>query len=69
VSEGRLGFEPRADASTAPKPGHLRCGAGLVEENQAMDILAHERLAGCRPIMPRLLDIGALGLAGQERFF
>jgi len=34
-----------------------------------MDVLAQLRLARCRPIMPLLLDIGALGFAGLERFF
>jgi hypothetical protein len=34
-----------------------------------MDVLAQLRLARCRPIIPRLLDIGAIGFAGLERFF
>ena len=69
VAEGRFGFETCANASTAPKTGHLCGGAGLVEKDQPMDVLAQARLAGCRPFMPRFLDIGALGFAGQERFF
>ena len=58
----------RADASTPPKTGHLRRGPGLVKEDQPLDVLAHARLAGCRPFMPRFLHIGALGFAGLERF-
>lgn len=69
MAEGRLGFEACADPGASPKPGHLRRGAGFVEEDQAMDVLTHLRLARCRPIMARLLDIGALGFAGLERFF
>ena len=69
MAKGRLGLEARADPGASAKPGHLRRGAGLVEEDQAMDVLAHMRLARCRPIMARLLDIGALGFAGLERFF
>jgi hypothetical protein len=69
MAEGRLGFEACADPGASAKPGHLRRGAGLVEEDQAMDVLAQLRLARCRPIIPRLLDIGAIGFAGLERFF
>jgi hypothetical protein len=69
MAEGRLGLEACADTGASAKPGHLRRGAGLVEEDQAMNVLAHARLARCRPIMPRLLHIGAPGFAGLERFF
>jgi hypothetical protein len=51
------------------KAGHLRRGPGLVKKDQPLDVLAHARLAGCRPFMPRFLHIGALGFGGQKCFF
>ena len=69
VAEGRFGFETCADASASAQTGHLRRGPGLIEEDQPLDVLAHARLAGCRPFMPRFLHIGAFGFGGQERFF
>jgi hypothetical protein len=66
VTKRSLGFEACANPGASAKPGHLRRGAGLVEEDQPIDLGAQARLARCRPVKARLLHIDALGLAGQE---
>ncbi|MEA2808697.1 MAG: hypothetical protein QOJ17_2838, partial [Rhodospirillaceae bacterium] len=56
-------------ASAAAQTGHLRRRAGFVEEDQAVDFLAHARLTVRFPFVTRLAHVLALGLRGQQCFF
>ena len=69
VLERRIGLQPGAAARPAAQAGHLRRRAGLIEEDQSMAVLAHERLAMRFPLLTRLTHVLALGLRGQQSFF
>ena len=69
VSERRIGLQSGAATRPAAQAGHLRRRAGLIEEDQSMAVLAHERLAMRFPLLTRLTHVFALGLRGQQSFF
>src|SRR5690348_15632694 len=69
MAERRPGSQPNAEASAPAPTRHLRRGAGLIEEDQAIGLLAQARLAMRLPVGTRLTHVGALGLGGQKRFF
>ena len=69
VPERRIGLQPGTPASPATQTGHLGRRAGFVEEDQAVDLLAHARLAVRLPLLTRLAHVLAPGLRGQQCFF
>ncbi len=69
MAEGCFGSHANTDASTPAQTRHLCRGAGLVEEDQPMDFLAHAWLAVVLPVLTRLAHVVALGLGCQECFF
>lgn len=65
----RHGLRADTAASPASQARRLACRAGFVEEDQAVDLLTHVRLASHPPILTRLTDILALIPAGcLDRF-
>ena len=69
MSERGFGFQTSADTSPPAQARHLRGGAGFIEKDQPINLLAHVRLAVGAPVMARFTDVSALGLGGQQRFF
>ena len=69
VTEGSLHLQPLPPARPAPQAGHLGSGAGLIDEHQPFRAFFHPRLAMLAPHPPRVNDVSAMGLAGQQSFF
>ena len=69
VAERRLGVQALAPSAAPAQPGHLGRGAGLIDEDQPVRLLAQPRLAPGAPVLARLADVGALLFAGPQRFF
>ena len=69
MSERGLGEKPLAFPATAAQARHLGGGSGLVEEDQSVRLKPHLRLANAGPFLARLLDVGAILLAGPQSFF
>ena len=69
MPERRIGLQAGTTASPATQTGHLRRRPGFVEEDQAVDFLAHARLAVRFPLLTRLTHVLAFGLRGQQCFF
>jgi hypothetical protein len=55
--------------ATAAQARHLGGGCGFVEEDQPVRLKPHLRLADAAPFLARLLDVGAVLLAGPQTFF
>ena len=69
MSERGLGKKPLAFQATAAQAGHLGGGSGLVQEDEPVRLKPHLRLANAGPFLARLLDVGAILLAGPQSFF
>jgi len=66
VSERRRGLQAGTAASPASQARHPGRRAGLVEEDQAVDLLTHVRLAPHLPVFTRLKHILAPGFRRQK---
>ena len=69
VAERCRGLQAGPATRPATQTGHLGRRAGFVEEDQAVDLLAHARLAVRLPLLTRLTHVLAPGLRGQQCFF
>jgi hypothetical protein len=69
VSERRPGLQAGTAARAAAQTRHLGRRAGLVEEDQTVDLLTHERLALPLPVVTRLTHVLAPGFRRQQCFF
>jgi hypothetical protein len=69
VAEGRVGFEALAPARATAQACHLGSGAGLVDEDEAVRLLAHAWLTAGLPLPPCLGDGSAFGFARRQAFF
>jgi hypothetical protein len=65
------GVVAHPDAAPRPtaQPGHVGLGGAFVDEDQPVRLLAHPGLTPPRPVRPRRAHVGALALAGDQRFF
>ena len=62
-------LEPLATGRAASQPRHVRGCAGLVEEDQAMRLLAHPRQSPLDPFVTPLGYVGATLFGGLQCFF
>jgi hypothetical protein len=69
VSERRPGLQAGTAARAAAQTRHLGRRAGLIEEDQTVNLLTHERLAPPLPVVTRLTHVLAPGFRRQQRFF
>lgn len=69
VAEGRMVDKARAFFRPAGGLRHVRFQGRFVDETDARQQVAHERLAPCDPDMARLSDLRPLLLDGLEVFF
>ena len=69
MPERRLGSQPAPLQTAAAQTRHLGGRSGLVDEHQSMRLKPHPRLALFLPFLSRRADVGAILLAGQQRFF
>lgn len=69
VAEGRMVDKARAFWRPSGGLGHVRLQRRLVDETEARQRAAHERLASCDPDMACLPDLRPLLLEGLQVFF
>jgi len=69
MAEGCIHPEPFAKRRSPAQACHLGRRAGLVDKNQTMGLKAHARQTQPDPLIALLGDLGAILLAGQQRFF
>ena len=62
-------LEPLAAGCATSQPRHVCCRAGLVEEDQAVRLLAHPRQSPLDPFVTPLGYVGAALLGGPQCFF
>ena len=69
VAERRFHLQPPPPARPTAQPGHLRRRPRLIDKSQSLRALLHPRLTVRLPYPARTHDVGAIGLARQQRFF
>lgn len=69
LAEGRVCLVALSRGRPAGALGQLGIGGRLVDEDQARQGLGEEALSPSDPQLTRLTDVGALLLAGLQRFF
>ena len=69
MAERRLGIQALPFQTAAAQACHLGGGAGLIEKDEPMRLLAHARLTLGAPVLAGLAHVGASLLAGPQRFF
>ena len=69
MAERRRGAQPLTLGRPPPEPRHFGGGAGLIQENQAVSLLAHDRLAQGNPRFPVSPDVRSPLLGREQCFF